>query len=50
MYFQQHIVYEKLVAYAADELNQGEARAVASHAENCAECSQTVNFLKSLRR
>jgi len=46
----QHIEYEKLIAFVADELNPNEARVVAMHIATCAKCAQTVDHFQSIRR
>lgn len=46
----QHILYEKLIAFAVGELDPNEARVVAMHTASCAKCSRTVTHFESIRR
>lgn len=43
------VPYERLIAYAADELDEPEAAAVASHLATCAECAATLARFRTVR-
>jgi len=44
----QHIAYEKLVAFAAGELDGAVARGVAVHIALCGECAGTVTRFRTI--
>jgi len=44
-----HIAYDQLIAFAAGDLNNNDAREVAHHIAACAECAKTVTQFKTIR-
>ncbi len=44
------VPYERLIDYAADDLNDLEAAAVAGHVATCRECAATVSRYRAVRR